>query len=61
MDGLEWDLDTLPEDPRERAVYMRDVVRRDLGELRESCDRAEALMPGDAWPVPTYTDLVHYV
>ena len=61
VDGLEWDLDTLPEDPRERAVYMRDVVRRDLGELRESCDRAEALMPGDAWPVPTYTDLVHYV
>ena len=61
VDSLEWDLDTLPEDPRERAVYMRDVVRRDMGQLREVCDRAERIIPEDVWPIPTYTDLVHYV
>ena len=61
VDSLEWDLDSLPEDPRERAVHMRDVVRRDMGELRAACDRAEVLIPKDIWPLPTYTDLVHYV
>ena len=61
VDSLEWDLDTLPEEPRERAVYMRDVVRRDMGQLREVCDRAERIIPEDVWPIPTYTDLVHYV
>ena len=61
VDGLEWDLTSLPEEPRERAVYMRDVVRRDMGELRGACDRAEVLVPEDAWPIPTYTQLVHYV
>ena len=61
VDSLERDLDSLPEDPRERAVYMRDVVRRDMAQLRESCDSAEALLPRDAWPIPTYTDLLHYV
>ncbi len=61
VDSLEWDLDSLPEEPRERAVYMRDVVRRDMGELRAACDRAETVLPEDVWPIPTYTDLVHYV
>ena len=61
VDSLEWDLDTLPEEPRERAVYMRDVVRRDMGQLREVCDRAERIIPEDVWPIPTYTDVVHYV
>ena len=61
VDGLEWDLQSLPEEPRERAAYMRDVVRRDMGELRGSCDRAEVFVPEDVWPIPTYTQLVHYV
>ena len=61
VDDLERDLETLPEDPRERSVYMRDVVRRDMAELRLSCDQAETILPRDAWPIPTYTDLVHYV
>ena len=61
VDGLEWDLMSLPEEPRERAAYMRDVVRRDMGELRGSCDRAEVFVPEDVWPIPTYTQLVHYV
>ena len=61
VDSLERDLESLPEDPRERAVYIRDVVRRDMAELRASCDQAETILPRDAWPIPTYTDLVHYV
>ncbi len=61
VDSLEWDLMSLPEEPRERAAYMRDVVRRDMGELRGSCDRAEVFVPEDVWPIPTYTQLVHYV
>ncbi len=61
VDGLEWDLMSLPEEPRERAAYMRDVVRRDMGELRGSCDRAEVFVSEDVWPIPTYTQLVHYV
>ncbi len=59
--SLEWDLDSQPEDPVERAVYMRDVVLRDMLQLRQSCDQAEAILPKDIWPIPTYTDLVHYV
>ena len=61
VDSLERDLDTLPEDPRERAAYMRDVVLRDMAELRDSCDRSEAILPKDLWPMPSYTRLVHFV
>ena len=46
---------------RGTLVVSQDVVRRDMGELRGSCDRAEVFVPEDVWPIPTYTDLVHYV
>ena len=32
----------------ERAVYMRDVVLRDMLQLRQSCDQAEAILPSDS-------------
>ena len=45
----------------ERAVFMRDEILPAMEHLRLHCDRAETLMDRDAWPMPTYTDLLHRV
>ena len=32
-----------------------------MNQLRECCDRAETMVAEDAWPLPTYTDLIYRV
>jgi len=48
-------------DLRSHAKHIQEVVRPRMTELREVCDRLEALMPQEQWPMPTYTDLLHRV
>ena len=52
---------SFPAQPRERAGYFQDVVRRRMAELRACCDALEAVVSADKWPMPTYTALLHGV
>ena len=54
---------TLPTDGDEldQAEYARDVICTAMEQLRRSCDEAETLVDEKAWPMPTYTDLLHRV
>ncbi len=45
----------------ENAEFHRDNIRKLMVKLRVSVDRAEQLVASDAWPVPTYTDLLYRV
>ena len=45
----------------EQATYYHDKVLTVMGELRDACDRLEALVPADYWPIPTYADLLFSV
>ena len=45
----------------EKAKYHRDYVHSIMEKLRVSVDRAEQIVSSDAWPVPTYTDLLYRV
>ena len=45
----------------ENAEFHRDSIRRVMAELRSAADRAERLVSSDAWPIPTYTDLLYRV
>ena len=58
---LEQALEEAPEDKARRAAYDRDAVRPAMGALRESCDGAEAMVDKEAWPMPTYTQLIYGV
>ena len=49
------------EDYVENAEFHRDSIRRVMAELRSAADRAERLVSSDAWPIPTYTDLLYRV
>ena len=49
------------EDYVENAKFHRDSIRRVMAELRTAADRAERLVSSDAWPIPTYTDLLYRV
>ena len=61
LESLEQALEEAPEDKARRAAYDRDVVRPAMGALRESCDGAEAMVDKEAWPMPTYTQLIYGV
>ena len=44
-----------------QARYIQDVMRKRMEGLRAVCDKLEAIMPEELWPMPTYTDLLHRV
>lgn len=48
-------------DMTEYAHYCRDTIRPLMNALRCAVDNAEQLVSSDAWPMPTYTDLLHRV
>ena len=43
---------------RERAVFCRDSVKKDMENLRKPIDRLEMLAPADSWPVLRKSTLV---
>ena len=45
-------------DSLEKAKYYRDEVLVLMNELRNSVDSMEGVLSKDAWPIPTYTDLL---
>ena len=48
-------------EPEAQARAMVDQVRPAMEELRSICDFAETITEASAWPIPTYTDLMHRV
>ena len=48
-------------DMLENARYHRDEIRPQMAELRAVCDRMERLVSAQAWPIPTYADLLYRV
>ena len=44
-----------------QSVYSRDTVAVLMEQLRTAADKAEMLMPSDAWPYPSYTDIIYSV
>lgn len=42
----------------EQAVFIRDTVRDIMTALRAPCDEAETIVSKDAWPMPTYAEIL---
>ncbi len=42
----------------DKAAKLFDLSRNNLAALRKEVDALEKIMPKDAWPMPTYTDLL---
>ena len=45
----------------EDAKYHRDTIRTLMEELRGVSDRMETMVSAEAWPIPTYADLLYRV
>ena len=46
------------DDVAKAAHYYRDGVFEAMGELRETADKLESVVDKEAWPFPTYGDLL---
>lgn len=46
---------------RGKAVYIRDVVKTDMDNLRKPIDELEMMVGKDYWPMPSYGDLIFEV
>jgi glutamine synthetase len=57
-DALADALAKAPHDGEAHAKYMRDVIVPAMGTLREAGDQIELLTPHDAWPLPTYREML---
>lgn len=42
----------------ERSFFVKDVILGDMEELRKPCDSLETITSDEAWPFPTYGDLL---
>ncbi|MCR5625727.1 MAG: glutamine synthetase III [Lachnospiraceae bacterium] len=49
------------EDGRDKAVYYRDVIKKDMDELRAPIDKLEMIVDKEFWPMPSYGDLLFEV
>ena len=49
------------DDVAKAAHYYRDGVFEAMGELRETADKLESVVDKEAWPFPTYGDLLFSV
>jgi glutamine synthetase len=56
--ALEAALAGVPEEPLERALYMRDAVMGAAQEVRADADRLERLVADDLWPLATYAEML---
>ncbi len=63
IDKLEYDLETAAKisDEYERAVYYKDVILKDMENLRSSADELEKIVGKDYWPFPTYPEILNSV
>lgn len=52
---------TLTDDNEARAKFYRDEVSKAMRELRAPVDRLEMIVDKDAWPMPSYGDLIFEV
>lgn len=48
-------------DAAEQALFYKDTVLTDMAAVRAAADEAESLTAGEAWPFPTYADLLYGV
>ena len=49
------------EDMETKSAAIRDTLIPKMGELREACDRAEAMTAKSFWPYPSYADILFSV
>lgn len=45
---------------KDKGIYYRDVVMKELNYIREIINRIEPLIDKAIWPFPTYTDILFY-
>jgi glutamine synthetase len=57
-DGLAGALEHHAPSTAKHARYMRDTVVPAMAVLRETVDQIEVLMPHEAWPLPTYREML---
>ena len=48
-------------DLTEKSFHLRDKVLPVMGALRAACDDMESVTGDDAWPIPTYGELLYGV
>ena len=49
------------QDLTEKSFLLRDRVLPVMGALRAACDDMESVTGDDAWPIPTYGELLYGV
>ena len=57
-DQLEKDLRNVPSQPEEAMKYCHNVIIPDMNECRSFADELETITAKEAWPFPTYSDLL---
>ena len=55
---LEKDLRDVPQDPEEAMRFCHDVIVPDMNECRSYADELETITDRNAWPFPTYSELL---
>ena len=62
-DKLESDISAIKEKnvPLQKACYLRDVIIKDMAELRQIADGMEEIMPSEYYPYPNYGDMLFSV
>ena len=60
---LESDISAIKEKnvPLQKACYLRDVIIKDMAELRQIADGMEEIMPSEYYPYPNYGDMLFSV
>ena len=60
---LESDISAIKEKnvPFQKACYLRDVIIKDMAELRQIADGMEEIMPSEYYPYPNYGDMLFSV
>ena len=58
---LEKDLAAIPAESMDAMVYSYNVLVPDMKAAREAADQLETLTASDAWPFPTYSELLFSV
>jgi glutamine synthetase len=57
-DKLEKDLLDIPQQPEDAMHYCHNVIIPDMNECRSFADELETITDKEAWPIPTYSDLL---
>ena len=58
IECLKGHIDTTSDNEKENAFYAKDVLLKDINDVRSICDTLERHIPAYIWPLPDYNDML---